>query len=268
MAKHVGKCALCGRVTTLTFEHIPPEAAYNKSPVKSVQGTILLSNQERLPWETKDLRYENQQRGLGMYSLCNECNNNTGSWYGSAFNEFAWVSNSAMKNLSREDNESICIKELRPNQIIKQVLSMFCSTLPREDEIFDDLRIFVLNRDSVGIDREKYKICMYFTDSTLMKYTGLTVIYKMSESYDSFEFQYLSEITAYPFGFLLYYKPKPNWDFKGTDITDFAFCKYDDVATITMPWIVFEVNDMFPEDYRSKEEILECIEKNKTHKEK
>ena len=36
------------------------------------------------------------------------------------------------------------------------------------------------------------------------------------------------------------------------DITEFADCKYDDLATIRLPWVVQEMNGLFPEDYRSK----------------
>lgn len=260
MGKHEGKCAICGRITELTFEHIPPEATYNSTPAKPVSGKQLLDDPDRLPWNTKGLRYENQQRGMGKYSLCGECNNNTGAWYGAAYTEFARIAGSAIKNLSREENAAICIKKVYPARIIKQVLAMFCSILPREQEAFDDIRAFVLDREAVGLDKDKYKVCMYFTDSQLMKYNGLTVMCKFS---DTFQAQQLSEITAYPLGFILYYEPNPEWIYQGTDITEFADCKYDDLATIRLPWVIQEMNGLFPEDYRSKEEIIECIEEAK-----
>lgn len=257
MGKHEGKCAICGKITTLTFEHIPPEATYNSTPARPVSGKQLIDDPDRLPWDTKGLRYENQQRGMGKYSLCAECNNNTGTWYGAAYTEFAHIVGSAIKNLSREENADICIKKVYPARIIKQILAMFCSILPRDREEFDEIRTFVLNREATGLDKSKYKVCMYFTDSQLMKYNGLTVKCKLS---DTFQVQQLSEITAYPLGFILYYEPNPEWTYPCTDITEFADCKYDDLATIRLPWVIQQMNGLFPEDYRSKEEIMECIE--------
>ena len=86
---------------------------------------------------------------------------------------------------------------------------MFCSILPREQETFDEIREFVLDK--------------------VMKYNGLTMMCKFSET---FQPQQICEITAYPLGFLLYYESNPKWNFHGMDITEFADCKYDDLATI------------------------------------
>ena len=36
MPKKYGHCALCGKCGELTFEHIPPKSAFNKTPVKPV----------------------------------------------------------------------------------------------------------------------------------------------------------------------------------------------------------------------------------------
>ena len=84
---------------------------------------------------------------------------------------------------------------------------------------------------------------------------------KMTE--DGAESIALSEITAYPFGFVLYFNPTGTWKYHGTDITGFADVGYNDLATVEMPWCIEEMNDIFPEHYRSKEEIQKCIEKNR-----
>lgn len=59
-----------------------------------------------------------------------------------------------------------------PARIIKQVLSMLCSINSPEKPQFEELREFVLDKDAVGIDKSKYKLCMYFTETTLYKYAG------------------------------------------------------------------------------------------------
>jgi SNF2 family DNA or RNA helicase len=43
VGKHWGKCALCGKECELTFEHIPPRAAFNSTPARPVSGVEVLT---------------------------------------------------------------------------------------------------------------------------------------------------------------------------------------------------------------------------------
>ena len=68
-AKHFGKCALCGKLKELTFEHIPPNKAFNFTPAKPISGDSLLkaaTDNNRLPWDHSGLKYLNQQQGMGL----------------------------------------------------------------------------------------------------------------------------------------------------------------------------------------------------------
>ena len=261
MRNHFGKCVLCGRDCELTFEHIPPRAAFNSTPARPVSGTDLFNDDEKMPWDLDGLQYENQQRGMGRYTLCKTCNNNTGGWYADAYVNFSHITHAAMQENSPDSQKAIIFKELYPLRIIKQILSMFCSINPSEKSRFDAIRSFVLNKDAVGLDKTKYKVCMYFTDSNLMKYAGLSVLIKWSN--EGANTMALSEITAYPFGFILYFNPTDAWEYKGIDITTFSDFGYDERVAIEFPWNIVEMNDVFPEDYRSKDEIIRCIERNK-----
>lgn len=264
--KHFGKCALCGEECELTFEHIPPRAAFNSTPARPVSGTELfkedtINDAERMPWDTEGLRYQNQQQGMGRYSLCESCNNNTGSWYGDAYITFARIAHTAIKNYTVEDSDGIGFRDIYPLRIIKQVLSMFCSINSHDDPRFEPLRKFVMDKETVGLDKTKYKLCMYFTRSTLMKQAGLSVLLKGNGT--EFEAMAMSEITAYPFGFILYFDPTDTWEYHGTDITACADYGYDIKATAEMPWRIEEMNDIFPEYFRTREEIRNCIEENR-----
>ena len=76
----------------------------------------------------------------------------------------------------------------------------------------------------------------------------------------------MSEIVAPPFGFQLIIDPKDNEHYNGFNITNFVDCKYNTIATVTMPIVFYEVNNIFPDDYRSKEEIIAQIEKSEAFK--
>lgn len=261
MAKFYGKCALCGKDCELTFEHIPPRAAFNSSPARPVTGQWMISDIQRMPWDTTGLPYENQQQGMGRYSLCRECNSNTGSWYGNAYIHFSRVVHSFLVNDLNKNPQGLGIREVYPLQFIKQVLSMFCSINNFPDNRIDGLRKFVRNKDQTSLDKDKYKLCMYFTKSHLMKYAPLSVVIKKTDA--GVESMAVSEITAYPLGFILYFSPTSTWTYDGIDITSFSDCSYDHSYTVELPICVNEVNDLLPTYYRTKEEIKACIEENR-----
>ena len=258
MKQCYGKCALCGKETNLTFEHIPPKAAFNSYSAKPVSGTELFKDEvindpNRMPWDTEGLRYINQQQGMGRYSLCQDCNNKTGSWYSDAYVFFAKVVNAAINTHATTTGGYLEINEIYPLKIIKQIASMFCSTNNPEDPRLDELRNFVLDKECVGLDKSLYKICIYLTKTTLTKQTGMMVI--LEKEANEIRTIVLSEIVAYPFGLILYYKPTEGREYSGIDITCFADIAYNKRCTIEMPWKLEEMNSFFPEDFRSREEI-------------
>lgn len=257
MAKKVyGKCALCGKEGKLSFEHIPPEAAFNKTPAKPISGDEFLLRGNTYPWETAGIRYQNRQQGMGMYSLCESCNSFTGSAYGDEYREFA--ERAMYVVFSDEDltQKSVVLKNVHPLRVIKQIASMFCSTTPIPQ--LDDLRTFVLDKNKCGIDRSKYEIRMYFTRDNVIKWTGFNALIKVGESNPVV----MSEITAFPLGFILYLNPNEVKHKDGEDITSFSDCGYDDLRDIYMPITMHTVNSWLPGDYCSREEIMHTVERN------
>lgn len=73
----------------------------------------------------------------------------------------------------------------------------------------------------------------------------------------------LSEITAYPLGFVLYFEPSETWKYDGINITGFGDCRFNDLADIEIPLCIKDMNDIFPTFYRSREDVKKCIEHNK-----
>jgi len=72
-----GICHLCGQVKVLSFEHVPPEKAFNDKPA------FLIPFEEAIhlgPDDEPQSRPRKQQRGMGGFTLCESCNSNTGSW--------------------------------------------------------------------------------------------------------------------------------------------------------------------------------------------
>src|SRR5438094_5361898 len=79
-----GICHLCGLYKKLSFEHSPPEAAFNDRAIRQIRGFEVIDRQD-----LDNLKGKISQRGAGGYTFCEPCNSNTGAWYGAAFVSFA-----------------------------------------------------------------------------------------------------------------------------------------------------------------------------------
>lgn len=249
--KHPGICALCGRkFGDLTFEHIPPKASFNSNPARPVKSSDIIA-EGRAPWNVDGLPYSNQQQGMGEYSLCKECNNFTGGAYGRAYADIAQVVHAVLSKPIDPSCTGIEIQKVYPQRFIKQVASMFCSV--NRIQSMESLRDFVLDKNAVGINREKYMIRMYFTRSGTRRHIPMTGQIKLTTQ--GTEFVMVSEITGYPFGFILYLNPAEISTFEGIDITNLGDYAYDDTVTARIPLCIKEVNSIFPLDYRSREEM-------------
>ena len=293
MSKHNGICALCGKECELTFEHIPPRSAFNSHPVKMYPGEKILFDEDRLPWDVQGLKYVSQQKGSGKYSLCEECNNNTGTWYGNTYKEFTYVIAEAFAQRLKEDIKGISVEGIYGARLIKQIISMFCSVNdhrfllgylnPHQADdaqshsplfqtlvgaqmalynaafLMEELRAFVLNKDAKGLDKSKFKICMYATESKMLKTNGLSSVLNLPEN----SFVVLSEITVPPLGFILYINPPIDLQHTGIDITMLADLGYDEKANIQFPFEVLEMNTVLPNDYRSRDQIENDVNNTK-----
>ena len=248
--KIIGKCALCGQLSALTYEHIPPKIAFNTEPTKQFLGTEFIGDSDRLPWDMRGLRYDNRQQGSGQYSLCSTCNNNTGSWYADSYKQFAYAAAAMMCDPGASGASSVTMKSLYPLRIIKQICSMFCSVNVDFPQ-FDEIRTFVLDKERKGLDPKQYKISMYFTRSAYIKQLGLTTIGNIETGL----FCNVSEITAAPFGFLFYPDASKVKDDSCIDITLFSSYGYDESCDIELPLVEKEVNSWLPADFRSRQEI-------------
>ena len=83
-----------------------------------------------------------------------------------------------------------------------------------------------------------------------------------SNNQDKLESIAMSESASYPLGFVLYFNPTDTWDYAGVDITGCADFKYDDLTNAEISFQLVEINDIFPEFFRTKEEIIKIREEN------
>jgi hypothetical protein len=252
--KATGTCHLCGVDGRLSFEHVPPRAAFNDKPV-------LLYKLDQIadlgPGDRPAGGGRIQQKGAGAYTLCPRCNNNTGSWYGRHFVDWC---HQAMLVLHRaEGNPSLFyLNYLFPLSVIKQVATMFFSVNgPRFGRANPELVQFVLDRNRKYLPSQ-YRFFTYFTGGGRLRSTGIAGKLDTTTG----DVQLLSEVAFPPLGYVMTLKGEPP-DGRLFEITHFARFDYQEFAVMELRLPVMPTHLWFPGDYRTKAEILDQVEKNR-----
>ncbi len=158
---NIGVCKLCGEKGKLTFEHIPPRAAYNK-----ITKYYLISSEEY--YSSEDLlnlkpKGKVIQGGVGSYCLCKSCNSFLGQNYVRPYSDFV---NIGMDLLNKYELNTYIFKveKLNPLRILKQIASMFISiSEPTFKEQCPEIIDFVKNPEKTYLP-DKYHFFMYLNN--------------------------------------------------------------------------------------------------------
>lgn len=255
--KKYGKCHLCGKEGQLTFEHLPPEKANNNREAHAITGDALVKHIGGIkdPWDFKGVRYKNLQSGMGAFTLCAKCNNNTGAWYANDYINFSNSIGYALNNdIDKENAQSIYVKlrEMYPLRIIKQIICMFISTMNLDFlDKNPDLREFVKNKELRNFNAKKYRISMYFLKQHRNGWSGLNVLL-----YKDLKTKTVAYMDLYPVGYILEIDPtEERYDYV-LDITNFATdFSYDSKVILETASNILERNTLWVGDFRTKEEI-------------
>ena len=260
-----GKCRICGKTGSLTYEHVPPRKALNSNKALVYYGRKILEKDSKgFPWEISSrLKGKQLQRGIGAYTLCERCNNNTGAWYGNAFVDFIYKGYRETHNRKYVNNSwvTITLDKIYPLRSIKQIMAMFFSiNNPNLSDAHKELREFVLSKEKRGISEKEFGFYLYILRGKILKRLGIIVIGNIGER--SFCSRIASELSTPPFGLVLEFQPKDKKGF--CDITFFANeFDYNQKATIKLTVPVYESNSWFPLDYRTKKQMVNDYIKNR-----
>jgi hypothetical protein len=83
-----GICCVCGDFGQLSYEHVPPEKAFNDGSMINLDVKHHLL--EEISSSVSQMRRQTARRGSGRYTLCQKCNDNTGAWYVPAYVSWAY----------------------------------------------------------------------------------------------------------------------------------------------------------------------------------
>ena len=134
----IGTCALCNSQNIeLTKEHIFPGAKRNRSNNLPFQATLTDIVSKPISKMSSTMTFEelkqkgmviHQQGGPSIHSLCEKCNNNTGSWYGNAYIDWKNQWDEIKKSHLDQNPKSLEGKiTFNPLRLLKQIVSCLIS---------------------------------------------------------------------------------------------------------------------------------------------
>jgi hypothetical protein len=243
-----GKCHICGTHGKLSFEHVPPRAAFNNKQVVRVGFAEAMALG---PYDPVKGRIE--QRGAGAYTLCEPCNNATGRWYAPDFADWC-VQGARILIKTNFDPRIFTIQYIFPLRILKQIATMFFSV--NSDtfaSVNPELVKFVLNKDKMYLPR-KYRFFVYFNrGASTDRLRYLCIMAKANiETGQTFT---MSEISFPPFGYVFTVDseiPDPRL----FEISHFARYRYNDFKVQEMKPVVLDTASLIPADYRTPQEVV------------
>ena len=243
----IGKCRICGREGKLSFEHVPPQKAYNQE--LTIEYTLE-------SWVRKQqVKGKQRQGGIGDFTLCEQCNSDTGSWYGNEYVKWAAIGFDVLNILDRnpdilsgKSTIAVALKGVYPLRFLKQgIICLFSVIGISPNSSFadnnPDLVSFVLDRYETNLP-EKYQffLKLYRKPSKLRRTPiagKITVSYEkdnngkiIPSTLRARPASIFSEMAHPPFALVMTHEtPFPD----ATNITHFKNYKYDECVDLVLP---------------------------------
>lgn len=241
-------CRLCGEWRKMTYEHVPPERAFNDRP------RLFQSLQDKL----RKRNYTKYRKGIGLYSLCEQCNNTTGGNYGGAFVEWAKQGLEWLELIAENDIETFTFT-IQPLNVLKQVCTMAIASMSIVSlKKHEDLRRFVFNKDSQYMPYN-YGIYVYLAENEKPRFASDIVTSTFSSN--SVTMVYL-EIAIPPFGYCVVSQrsgisPEKIRQHRLYPIEWFWGYALNETATVELRLPKLPVNTVFPLDYRTETQVVQ-----------
>lgn len=253
-----GNCHICGDFGRLSFEHVPPRAAFNNRPIVQQAIDDILRKGDR-----KKASHRIMQRGAGAYTLCEKCNNSTGHWYGKNYVE--WVFQGMEKLVIAQNAPTLFYHfHILPLRVIKQIACMFFSVNgPQFRRAQPELEKFVRDKSCRHLP-DNLRIFMFYAVGGNSRQAGITGRITTAASGQRLSpaqrNSTYSEIVFPPFGYTMVFDHPP--DTRLLDISWFGKFGYNDYRAIPLQIPVLPAINYLPGDYRTQAEIDKAIETN------
>jgi len=242
-----GTCRICGQNKELSYEHVPPRVALNKTTRHvSIPHEEWTKIEDFLTYKPKG---KILQGGIGYYSLCRECNSFLGQNYVKAYEKWVQSGIEVITNFKVDHFKYLALNQ-EPLRILKQIISMF---IAMNDAWYlteyPDLVAFVKDPNS-NLLPDKYRIFCYLNNQGQYRYIKHSVI-----STSELGIINATELTFPPFGYVLTFDV--NHDiYPFSNITYFKNYKHGQILDLDISIYKLPTYLPFvPLDYRTKAKI-------------
>jgi hypothetical protein len=205
-------------------------------------------------------RGDHYQNGFHASVLCDDCNNNTGSWYGDEFARWTQWGLGLLAEMRKPIPSPFPAYEGRPARIAKQVVSSMIATAHQGfADHRPELRDFVLDPHRT-LTPDELRLTAYLCPTRTGRSTGVSSVMRLNEE-DS-EPHVLIEFALQPFGYVLTLGGQP-FDARPVSIAWFGGCGYDERRVVDVPHIpILPTHEALPCDYRTAYEIRRDVVTN------
>lgn len=232
MAKTIeGNCSVCGEYGKLTYEHIPPQSAFNNSRIKVKTHENLFENKSFLYNKHKTLN-----RGFGKFCLCSSCNNFFGNAYCKDYISIVKQCTDYYENNNLTNINNIPLK-IKPLNVLKQIIAIYVclnnGVIDNEDK--ESIKFFLLDKENQNLP-DKYSIFIYNTFKTKPRWIGNQTLIKEGNAIN------YSEMIFNPLGLQICYNSQPTNHIM-VDITEFKKFSYNEEVKLIFKLPVLEFNN-------------------------
>jgi hypothetical protein len=249
-----GKCYICGEVSKLSKEHMPPRKAFNDCKV-----LLAKIDRERTKAEVR-WRKEQRQGGNFEFVLCEDCNNKTGSWYGNEYVKFVKVCAKYANSENAGKMVSIQIHGLFPLLVAKEAIAIICaSSGPGLSQAHPELRKLILDKYSQGISN-CLRLFAYLRCHAGGRSSGVAGILDFDFKNGKSKSRIVAEFSWWPVGWILAFDD--NTTIMATDITRWCNFGYDEQRSVTLELPCHWAVTAYPLDFRNPEQVIKDKEQN------
>ena len=228
--KVIGNCALCGKYTNLSFEHIQPKSCGNDESIFLFSFDDVNKGKEIFKENGKAKGSFISQKGMGFKSICQSCNNKAGSFYIDEYKRFYQQGLNSYKKRNSHIINLSC-KNIYPLRVLKEILMMFI-TVNKTISLGKTFNEYLLNKENRELPKG-YNIYAYFTED-MYSFAMLSEGQKCSN--DKTKTSCYSLVSFKPFGFILTHKSEPNSRYDGIcNITSFSKYAYNEQENLVLP---------------------------------
>jgi hypothetical protein len=189
-----------------------------------------------------------QQGGSYQVSLCEECNNNTGSWYNPEYVRFV----KACAPFALEANANKIIEldvNIHPARVVKQALIHILSTSPPGvGSKFENLKEAVLVRNSAP-SINPIKIGLFLRVNNGGRHSGVTIFVNIEKE----KAKLIDEFSFWPVGWIITFDDLP---FEGVyDVSSWLSFAWDKKVKMRLSVPCHWCVSLYPGDFRGPTEV-------------